>query len=198
MYIQNKELVTQALALLLSQFKDTIRVKALIASYVQQLQELENAAWDLYRSRFIDEATFAQLDLLGALVGQPRNGQEDLTYRKYIKLRIFINKASGLSDEVLYVLQAVMPGAADIMLTSTPPASFTLSFTTADLDLLDVLVDLIDSTKAAGVGSSLVYSDASDATLFACSDTGTLTTGDTLKGLADDAQTTGGHLTGVI
>lgn len=189
---------TEAEAKLLTQFRASPILIALLKSYINEIQDAENGAWGTYRSRFIDEATGPQLDLLGAVVGQARNGQADEIYRAYIKLRIFINKSSGTADALLYTVQAVMADAEEINIEDEPIASFVLRFTHADLTLISTLADLVGSVRAAGVGGQIVYSDLDGDALFQFSDSSSLVTGDTSKGFADTAQTTGGKLTGVV
>ena len=54
---------------LLQQFKDRPRIAALLCAFVRQVQELEDAAWQLLTERHVDAAIGVQLDALGRIVG---------------------------------------------------------------------------------------------------------------------------------
>src|SRR5688572_13994483 len=96
--------VEQGLRLLLDQYKDKPRLTALLSSYLNRVQELEDAAWDVRIKRFVDDAVGAQLDGIGRIVGELRQGRDDVTYRLFILARIRVNLSFGHADDVIDVL----------------------------------------------------------------------------------------------
>lgn len=65
------------------------------AAYMRQVQDLENAAWDLFTLRFLANATGDALEKWGRLVGELRNGDGDEFYRVRITVRIAVNRSRG-------------------------------------------------------------------------------------------------------
>lgn len=191
---QSLEHIAQARALLITQFKGSASLGALLDSYIQQVQLLENAAFDVLNSRTVESASDAQLDLLGKLVGQPRNGMEDKDYRLCINARIAINVGSGTADQLLnlFILLGETPS-----IYVTPPASFYLYMPSISSDTAASYAPLVAIAKAAAVASAVVYSTIDDAHTFTFSDNDTEQSS-TTQGWADDAQTTGGQLADVV
>lgn len=71
------------------------RMQALLRSWLVQVQECENAAWDLFAQRFLRDAKADQLDGWGRLVLEPRLGEADEPYRVRIRVRIAVNRSRG-------------------------------------------------------------------------------------------------------
>lgn len=106
----------QALGLLIDQYQGLPRFSALVASFVNRVQEFENVQWDVINKRLLDytaldgssqHAVAAQLDAIGRLVGRGRNGQDDPTYLVYIRAQIFLNKSTARRDQIIQLLQLV-------------------------------------------------------------------------------------------
>lgn len=120
MSTHNTAHVANALARLKQQFKGQANVAALLTALVTQGQAVEDALWQLLTERGIDAAVGAQLDALGAIVGQPRAGRLDDAYRRFITARISTNKSNGIAEDVLTVSQLVLD------LTAGTDATFNL------------------------------------------------------------------------
>lgn len=108
----------QALELLIEQYRGLPRLSGLIAAITNRIQELEDANWDVLNKRLLDytdrngnpaHAVAAQLDAVGRLVGQPRNGQDDATYLLYVRARIFLNKSRGRRGQIIQLIQLIEP-----------------------------------------------------------------------------------------
>lgn len=100
----------RGLARLLGQFKDKPRIAALLQSWLGEVQELENALWDVFINRNLDVATGDLLAKLGALVGQPANGMDDDQYRLFIRARIKANRSNGKARELIAIVLLVNEG----------------------------------------------------------------------------------------
>jgi hypothetical protein len=94
-----------ALLRLIERWKGKPNLAAILASYTDQLQLLENALWDIITARLVDYAEGAQLDAIGRIVGEIRQGQNDAQYRARLRVRIRINQSFGTAEDVIIVLQ---------------------------------------------------------------------------------------------
>ena len=72
-----------------------------------QFQDLEDAAQTLLTLLDIDDSDGVQLDTIGRVVGQPRNGVDDPTYRLYLSARILANKSTGTVEDIFKVMRAL-------------------------------------------------------------------------------------------
>jgi hypothetical protein len=183
-------------ALLATQYRRQVNFEALVSTYLDQVQELEDVLFDVLRilaSR--DAQVGAQLDLIGRIVGQAREGRTDADYLPWIQARVIANRASGLPDEILTLLTLVAPELGHV-LEFFYPASYLVTLSGALADATQVAA-LLRAVTGAGIGAQLVYSTEEDASTF------TFASGDTEEastdqGWADDAQTTGGVFADVV
>jgi hypothetical protein len=188
--------VQQGLALLLGQYRDKPRLAALLSSYLRRVQELEDAAWDTIVKRFVDDAEGAQLDGIGRIVGEVRQGRDDTTYRLFILARIRVNLSFGHGDDVIDVMNLVE--AADFVLREFYPATMHVDFDTATVGDPVVLVELARMAKGAGVRLQLLYGDHDVGdTGFSFVD-GSATETTTTEGSALTDESTGGYLSGAL
>jgi hypothetical protein len=181
----------EAVATFLQQFKGKAKLAALLASYVDQVQQLEAVLFDVLASRAIDAAEGDQLDLLGDLVGQDREGRSDSDYRIWIKARIRVNLSSGTGNDIIATVGAILGTAGRVTITELPPAAMRVDVSNALGGTPADVAELISQARGAGIDCNLVYTLAADAATF------TFSSGDTeeasaAQGWADDAQTSGG------
>lgn len=80
----------------------------LVRALAGQWQGLEDALQQLYTERGIDTAVGAQLDLVGAIVGQPRNGLDDDDYRRLVSARSVVNRSDGAIERIIKVTRLVI------------------------------------------------------------------------------------------
>jgi len=97
----------QAIDRFTSQYHEAEKLRALTGAFVDRFQGLEDAAQQLLRERWVDDAIGQQLDELGEIVGEPRLDRGDETYRSAIRLRIILNRSGGEPESVIrFVRQA--------------------------------------------------------------------------------------------
>ncbi len=187
----------QGAALLLAQYKDRPRLKALIFSYLRRVQELEDAAFDLLVGRLLDSATANLLTVIGRIVGQTNvGGWSDATYRLYIKARIRVNQSNGFADDIIDVLRLVEP--AVFVLDEYFPASMLVDYSTNPAASPTVLIDLVRDAKASGVRLQILYGAYAvgvDGFSFV---SGSTDTASTTEGFGLPDESTGGYTAGVI
>lgn len=96
-----------ALERLVSQYKNSTRLKAFISVFTDQNQEIEDAIFDLLNFRDLDTAYGAQVDLLGRVVGAERDTAgvtlDDATFIKFIRLKIFRNYTKCETNDIIRI-----------------------------------------------------------------------------------------------
>ena len=140
----------RAIALLSGQFDRSENLQAVIRISAGQMQQIEDATRELVELRSISTGFGQQLDRIGEWVGQPRNGQDDETYRDFLRFRIFINISDGEPEVILTVLRRLTEGT-DLEYWENHPAAYQL-FTDGGRITSD-LKDIIQGVTAGGVGS---------------------------------------------
>lgn len=145
--------VDDGLAHLIGQYKDKPRLAAWITSYLLEVQALSNAAWDVLVLRTLDEATNAQLTVLGKLVGQSRRGETDARYKQLITARIAANRSNGKPDEMINIASLILD-SVPFELLELFPASFIVDVS-GQISFADLLHEVLLKSKGAGVAMSV-------------------------------------------
>lgn len=187
-----------ALARLLGQFSDSTALRQLICSLVSPLDEIEAALLDVHYNRWIANTTSGeQLDVLGRIVREPRNGLDDATYLRAIRTRVLINRSSGKLEELIEISTTFEPTAIPVEFREHGPNSITVRPDTATEADAKALTERLQDARAGGVNLQLIYlPGAGAAGAFTLADT-TVTT-DSSKGWGSTTETTGGELAGVV
>lgn len=94
-----------AAARLLHQYKGKPNIEGLVKALASNLQEAEDAIFDLIVSRRIDSAVGEQLDKLGELVGVERQGFDDDFYRILLYVQIGQNTSQGNHEKVATIFK---------------------------------------------------------------------------------------------
>lgn len=137
---------------LLFQYKGKANIEALLDSLGgQQIQDLENILFDINTRLDIDNSEGVQLNNIGLIVGQPRNGQDDITYRLFLKAKAGVNVSEGDVERVLSVWK-IITGGSVIQVIDVYPAGVELS---SDIPVPDALASdafaLMQDVVSAGV-----------------------------------------------
>jgi hypothetical protein len=170
----------------------------LLSSYLDQIQQLEDAAWSVYIGTMLPSATGDALDMLGALVGQPRGGRDDATYKLWITARVRLASSSGTPVDLLAIVRAVLPLTITITLIEYFPADVAIDMAGAiDAQTALQIGEMLQQAKAAGVRIDLISSPSAAGENFSFGSAASTPDIDVNRGFADAAQTTGGKLTGV-
>jgi hypothetical protein len=166
--------LTEAEELLIEQLKGKPNFRAMLQIFIDKIQEIENVLDDVQRLRWVDDATNAQLDVLGAIVGVDRDGRLDDAYRIVIKARIRANFASGIPSDFFEVFGILLGDDASTELHDYPPAAFTCEVSNAGMALTseeaNEVVAIFRSLRGAGIDGQLIYSLADDDGSFIFSD----------------------------
>lgn len=80
----------------------------LVVAIVGMFQPLLDTLYAMLTERRLDTAVGAQLDVLGKLVGEDRDGLDDATYRRYIRARVATNKSDGLIKDLIKITRLLL------------------------------------------------------------------------------------------
>lgn len=129
----NTEVVSRGVSRLLFTFQDKPRIVALLSSYLAEVQELRDATYQVWVLRQLQRIiagtvvpTNDIMNKLGKLVGQPREGFDNVNYAILISARIRANKSTGRTADIIAVTSLLVPGTA-IYVQDLPPASIMIT-----------------------------------------------------------------------
>lgn len=144
---------------IISFYRENESTREFFRPYLKQIQDLENAIWDLYSQRNLVLAEGDLLDLLGGLVGEPRLGRTDSNYRRFIGVRVLSNRSDGKIEQIYDALRLIFGGSFSGYMIENFPGSMILHLfepLTADTPARDI--DLVlGRMRAAGVRLWAVY-----------------------------------------
>ena len=149
--------VDQGYERLLEVFKDKPNIKAMIEIYFEQHDDLEKAILEVLNSRHFSEINTvigAQLDVIGELVGQDRNGQSDADYRKSLQFRVGVNTSNSTPAYILNLLKTVTESTR-VRYFPYYPAAYIMEFN-GDSVPQNLLAEMQRST-AAGVNAGFIH-----------------------------------------
>lgn len=154
-YIKIYDHEDQGINLLISQFKGRYRIEGWLKSVLHQIQDLEDANFEVGLAFLIDTAVDTALDALGVIVGQPRNGMSNDLYRIFIKAKIAVNRSSGTPYDIQTIAKLL---DTDPGYLEQYPASITvyLSQDLSDLSLRASINTIMQQGKPAGVSLDVI------------------------------------------
>jgi len=161
--------VGEGLDLLLGQFKEKANIEATLTAFLDQVQDLEDLNSSLVTDRLIENAVGEQLNILGRIVGQPREGREDDVYRLWIIARIAINKSSGTAEEI-YTILKLLTGemeSGSFQIIDAYMAGFELySYVVLTAEQAAIVVDILNEMKPICVSFTFTYGTTDPVALF--------------------------------
>jgi hypothetical protein len=164
--VQNTQHGAEAISHLIEFFRNGPRNQALLAAVGVQLQEVEDALWQLYTERNIETAIGAQLDILGRIVGELRGDRADEDYRAAIRVRILVNSSDGKAEQLIAIVLGMLPDA-DITLTESYPAAIRVEVTALfGAVTVETVGAMLQQAKPAGVRLTTVFADLSSVLLW--------------------------------
>lgn len=153
---QTTDYETRAPQMILERYRKPT-VMALLASWLSEVQQVENALWAILTQRGVANAVGAQLDVLGKLVGQPREGRSDDVYRLWVTARILVLRSSGQTEQLIAIAKKLVGAAIPIRVDEYYPLALVLN---AEAGIDPALGSQIARLLAAAKGSavSLLFS----------------------------------------
>jgi hypothetical protein len=189
-----------ALARLLGQFSDSTALRDLIVSLVSPLDEIDTALLDVHYRRWLDVGTEGvQLDVLGRIVGEPRNGLSDTLYLRALRTRVLINRSSGRLEQLLNIATTFEPNIEPLEIREHVPNALTVWATEGTLDAGPrALADRLQTARAGGVSLQLIYLPLENPAISHTFSDTTSVIVSASQGLGSTTETTGGELAGVV
>jgi hypothetical protein len=178
--------VVEGIARLIEQYKGKPRMEAWLSSYLKQVQEAEDACWQLLTERNVDTAIGSQQDVLGKLLGRPRRGLADPEYKTVLRAQTLVNRSQGTPDDLIGVLAIMAEDAGEtavITITENFPAAITVTLA-SDIGSVDpdLVFEMLNLARGQGIWLNFVFTYSPIATAFIFGGTAT----------GDDASTTQG------
>jgi len=191
--------VVEAADLFITFFKSKLRIGGMLASYMEQVQDLENAFWEIFSETDVDTSAGVQLDGLGTIVDEARQGRTDVEYVLALKTRIAINNGNALPEDILETFYMFSEGRT-FELKEISPAFFIIRMLDA-LTLLDPTPtqfnNMLQSIRGGGIKAQFHYTEVDDDATFEYA-SGDVAEADVDKGWANDAGTIGGSWSDVV
>ncbi len=154
MATQNLTHAQDMLDRLSEQFKGKPNIAAVLNVSGVQYQELEDVFFAVLTERSIDTAIGAQLDVIGSIVDQPRDGATDDEYRRRIRARIATLNSEGTTEDLLKIAPLVIDDvAATFVVEFQPPASvaFKVENSVPTVDTVSALFGFLKDAVSGGV-----------------------------------------------
>lgn len=153
----NTGYVSEGLGRLLAIFKDKPRITAWLTSYLEEFQAAEDALWDVFVKRLLQDgvATGDLLAKLGKLVGQTSEGLLDPQFLTLITARIKANRARGWRQTLLDIAALLVP-STPIYAKNFPPAAIMI-MPRGPFTLPPQLVAISFLARATGAGILLMF-----------------------------------------
>lgn len=153
--IHNTEHEAAAFNRMLAFFREKPRGRAITAEIAAIGQAAEDEGWTLYDSTWLDQATGAQLDQWGKVLGHARaSSWSDERYRAILEAWTLILISNGTPDEVIEILRRIT-ASATVRLWEIFPAQVHLeymgSITTDDPEWAADIRSYLQQAVQAGV-----------------------------------------------
>ena len=145
---------------LLFQYQGKANIEALLDSLgSEQIQDLEDVLFGFYSRLNVGDSVGVQLDEIGEIVGQPRKGLDDATYRVFINAKIGRNVSEGDIERIISIW-SIIAGASTTQIIENYPAEIELySDSPLSDELAAIALPLMQDAVAAGVRvvSSVIF-----------------------------------------
>jgi hypothetical protein len=99
--------IEDAKSRMIERYRNSPKFEGVISLFAEKMQALEDAIDYFQNHRWIADAEGFQLDLIGEIVGQPREGVNDTTYRVLLYVKVAINAARGDPESVIGIFNLI-------------------------------------------------------------------------------------------
>lgn len=104
--VQETNYQESALSLLMAQYSNAEKLQGILSAKSNQANDLEQAAFEVRDSIYLEDAAGTQLDIIGKIYDVSRAGMSDSEYREEIEAKIAL-KISGTIPEVINILKSI-------------------------------------------------------------------------------------------
>lgn len=144
-------------------------IEKLLSILIAPAQDIENTLQALKLERFVNTAVGAQLDVIGRIVGQDREGLADADYRRYIRARVATNNSEGrFEDLILIATLVIFDNLATYVVTNEGTATVRLVVDNVVVTdaVAAILFKFAQEAVSAGVRLVLEWYPSAEAGLF--------------------------------
>lgn len=141
---------------ILSQFQEKPYLVGLFRSFLENIQIVEETWFELLNERGIYVAVGQQLDVLGLLAGESRNGRTDEPYRQAILRKIVVNASDGTAPKVLEILE-LLTQSTEVSLFEHYPA--TVYYYVSSGEVSENLPATMEAATGAGIKTGVIFDD---------------------------------------
>jgi len=154
------------LGVVLSQLRDKPRFATLMGILARPFQELEDVFWDVYEKTQLPNAQGVQLDMIGRLVLEPRDGLNDSDYRSIIRIKLLVLLSHGTGPELVAIMNKFLL-TSNFDYDELYPATITITiYDAVSADRLARMKRLLRRAKSGGVRLNVIYAYAAIGTPF--------------------------------
>lgn len=150
---ERTNVLEQGIGRFLEQYKDKTDINKLAAIYLDGVQELEAATWQVVIKRFLANATAVQLNDIGAIVGESRQARSDDDYRIWISVRIRLNRSFGRPQDVIDCVKLATD--ADFRFQEYAGGAFVVNFLEQPANGNDIAA-IVHLAKGAGIDATVM------------------------------------------
>lgn len=155
--VHNTNVVARGVSRLLFTFRDKPRIVALLTSYLEEIQELEDALFAIWADRLLrgGSLTTEILDFIGKIVGQQREGFDNDTYALLISARIQANRSNGTRAQLIKITSLLVPNTQILFYQFNPQSELIIPFGPVGFD--PYLIARSFLLVAAAAGEKLMF-----------------------------------------
>ena len=122
---------------MLGQWRNAPNSNIVLEAIADEMQELENAIYDVLLYRNIQNGTYKILDLFGTVLDETRPlNMSDDDYKKILLAKIIVNRSEGKRSDIINILKTL--GATGIFAQDLYPATMQINYTGIDDTFLTV------------------------------------------------------------
>ncbi|KKL98555.1 hypothetical protein LCGC14_1823240, partial [marine sediment metagenome] len=121
----------RSLKRLISQYKDSPNIESILRVYGPEIQQLENMFSDIFTKTIFLQSEGEQLDRIGLILNQPRQGLSDLDYKTVLIGKIAEYNSEGTPEDLINIY-SILTDAQQIQYEEIYPANFRLHATNAN------------------------------------------------------------------
>lgn len=158
--------VDRRYARIITKLRRATRFVDLVTIITEEVQALEDATTAAIIERYLDVAVGANLDQYGLLVGERRDGLNDIEYRAFIGARILSNLSEGTIDEMTAILAIIGRATSAVQYIPLYPAGMQFGYVTAEPPASDAraarIVTQMTEVAPAGVEVAFIVEATED------------------------------------
>jgi hypothetical protein len=146
----------RALAALPTQFQEKDILRAIVAAFADEIQEMEDVAADLCLLRQIVDCTGEQLDGWGEIVGELRAGRSDADYRTGIYAKIYRDNSCGEPNRMITAAKTITGAEGVLYAPGAAAATYSLTITNATTEPANMQT-IMEAISPNGVGVDITF-----------------------------------------